>query len=104
MGYVNQTNDWNASKITNFLESVLTIAVQEAFEDRDQDGDSDSEIFQDANSDFDDEENSSKPFMVRFFSCFGSVRKEKNTEPDDQIQSIITIREQHFDSAFELFV
>ena len=66
----------------------MTIAVQEAFEDRDQDGDSDSEIFQDANSDFDDEENSSKPFMVRFFSFFGSFRnqKEKNTEPDDQIQ------------------
>ena len=66
----------------------MTIAVQEAFEDRDQDDeiDSDSEIFQDANSDFDDEENSSKPFMVRFFSFFGSVRKEKNTEPDDQIQ------------------
>lgn len=68
----------------------MTIAVQEAFEDRDQDDeiDSDSEIFQDANSDFDDEENSSKPFMVRFFSFFGSFRtqKEKNTEPDDQIQ------------------
>jgi len=104
--YVNQTNDWNASKITNFLESVLTIAVQEAFEDRGQDEDSDSEIFQDANSDFEDEENSSKPFMIRFFSFFGSFtkQKEKNTQPDDQIQSTITIREQHFDSAFELFV
>ena len=66
----------------------MTIAVQEAFEDRVQDGDSDSEIFQDANSDVDDEENSSKPFMVRFFSFFGSftTQKEKNTEPDDQIQ------------------
>lgn len=105
--YVNQTSDWNASKITNFLESVLTIAVQEAFEDSAQDEeDSDSEIFQDANSDFEDEEKSSKPFITKFFSFFGSFRKqkEKNTKPDDQIQSIIKIREKHFDSAFELFV
>lgn len=105
--YVNQTSDWNASKITNFLESVLTIAVQEAFEDSAQDEeDSDSEIFQDANSDFEDEEKSSKPFITKFFSFFGSFQKEKekNTKPDDQIQSIITIREKHFDSAFELFV
>jgi len=105
--YVNQTSDWNASKITNFLESVLTIAVQEAFEDRGQEEeDSESEIFQDANSESEDDENSSKPFMIRFFSFLGSFRKQKeiDTKPNDEIQSIITIREKHFDSALKLFV
>jgi len=87
--YVNQTSDWNASKITNFLESVLTIAVQEAFEDRGQEEeDSESEIFQDANSESEDDENSSKPFMIRFFSFLGSFRKQKeiDTKPNDEIQ------------------
>ena len=67
----------------------MTIAVQEAFEDRGQEEeDSESEIFQDANSESEDDENSSKPFMIRFFSFFGSFtkQKEKNTQPDDQIQ------------------
>jgi len=103
--YVNQTSDWNASKITHFLESVLTIAVQEAFEDRCQEEeDSESENFQNANSE--DEENCSKPFMIRFFSFFGSFRKQKeiNTKSNDEIQSIITIREKHFASAYKLFV
>jgi len=103
--YVNLTSDWNASKITNFLESVLTIAVQEAFEDRGQEEeDSESEIFQDANSEVENEENNSKPFMIRFFSFLGSKLKETNTKPNDEFQSIITIREPHFESAFELFV
>ena len=113
----------------------MTIAVQEAFEDRCQEEeDSESEIFQNANSE--DEENCSKPFMIRFFSFFGSLRKQKeiNTKSNDEIQryfrhfflshfrkwhifgkwlfrrslieifSIITIREKHFESAYKLFV
>lgn len=65
----------------------MTIAVQEAFEDRCQEEeDSESEIFQNANSE--DEENCSKPFMIRFFSFFGSLRKQKeiNTKSNDEIQ------------------
>lgn len=67
----------------------MTIAVQEAFEDRGQEEeDSESEIFQDANSESEDDENSSKPFMIRFFSFLGSFRKQKeiDTKPNDEIQ------------------
>ena len=65
----------------------MTIAVQEAFEDRGQEEeDSESEIFQDANSEVENEENNSKPFMIRFFSFLGSKLKEKNTKPNDEIQ------------------
>ena len=65
----------------------MTIAVQEAFEDRGQEEeDSESEIFQDANSEVENEENNSKPFMIRFFSFLGSKLKETNTKPNDEIQ------------------
>ena len=65
----------------------MTIAVQEAFEDRGQEEeDSESEIFQDANSEVENEENNSKPFMIRFFSFLGSKLKEKNTKPNDEFQ------------------
>jgi len=65
----------------------LTIAVQEAFEDRGQEEeDSESEIFQDANSEVENEENNSKPFMIRFLSFLGSKLKEKNTKPNDEFQ------------------
>ena len=65
----------------------MTIAVQEAFEDRGQEEeDSESEIFQDANSEFENEENNSKPFMIRFFSFLGSKLKETNTKPNDEFQ------------------
>merc|ERR1711962_1246976 len=110
--YVNQTSDWNASKITNFLESVLTIAVQEAFDqDRQEEGSSDQdhsdseEIFEDAKSDFENEDEN-KPLFIRLFSFFGSFRKQKEkiNKQNDQTESIITIRDEHFDSAFELFV
>jgi len=65
----------------------LTIAVQEAFEDRCQEEeDSESENFQNVNSE--DEENCSKPFMIRFFSFFGSFGKQKeiNMKSNDEIQ------------------
>jgi len=98
--FVNLTSDWNASKITNFLESVLTIAVQEAFEDSDL-------THEDQNSELEKDEEETKPLMMRFIgSFFGSFQKskEKNQETNDEIESIITIKEEHFDSAFELFV
>jgi len=98
--FVNLTSDWNASKITNFLESVLTIAVQEVFEDRDT-PDSNEEYFEE-NSETEEE---TGPLMMRFVSVFGSFwrKKEKKQVGNDDMESIITIREEHFDLAFELF-